>query len=152
LRQRRAAGPPTAEAEAHAVVEAAAAALRRGPGALPGTGAAPALLEAVAALWGLEPDAPDAALTLAPLVPAGWDGFALRRLRVGRTVLDLEVRRRRQALVVRTVHLFGPRLVVTVGVRGVDVASTEVDDVELPGGRARFEAHDRHEIRFLLRG
>jgi len=151
LRQRRAAGPPTAEVEAHAVVEAAAAAIRRGSGALPGTGAAPALLEAVAALWGLEPDAPDAALALAPIVPAGWDGFALRRVRVGRTLLDLEVRRRRQAIVVRTAHLFGPRLVVTVGVRGVEVESTEVDDVGLPGARARFEAHDRHEVRFLLR-
>jgi hypothetical protein len=152
LRERRASGPPTAEAEAHAVVEAAAAAIRRGSGALPGTGAAPALLEAVAALWGLEPDAADAALALAPIVPAGWDGFALRRLRVGRTLLDLEVRRRRQAIVVRTVHLFGPRLVITVGVRGVEVESTEVDDVGLPGARVRFEAHDRHEVRFLLRG
>jgi hypothetical protein len=41
--------------------------------------------------------------------------------------------------------------VITVGVRGVEVESTEVDDVGLPGARVRFEAHDRHEIRFLLR-
>jgi hypothetical protein len=138
--------------EAHAVLEAAAAALRRDPGALPGTGAAPALLEAVAALWALEPDAPNAALALAPLVPPGWSGFALRRLRIGRTLLDLEVRRRAGALVLRVAHRFGPRLVLTAGVRGAEVEATEVDDVMLPGVRARFESHDRHEVRFLLRG
>jgi len=145
-----AAGGPTT-VEAHAVVEAAAAALRRAPGGLPGSGAAPALLEAVASLWGLEPDAPDAALSLAPIVPAGWTGYALRRLRIGRSLMDLELRRRPDAIVVRTAHLFGPRLVVTVDLRGVGVEATEVDDVALAGGRARFEAHARHEIRFLLR-
>ena len=151
--RRRAGGDPAPPAvEAHAVVEAAAAALRRDPGGLPGTGAAPALLEAVAALWALEPDAPNAALALAPLIPPGWSGFALRRLRVGRTLLDLEVRRRPDALVLRVAHLFGPRLVLTVGVRGPDVEATEVDDVMLPGAHARFETHDRHQIRFLLRG
>jgi hypothetical protein len=151
LRRRPGDARLTAEVEAHAVVEAAAAALRRAPGALPGTGAAPALLEAVAALWGLEPNAPDDALALVPALPAGWDGFALRRLRIGRSRLDLEVRRRPRAVVVRVAHLFGPRLVLTVGVRGVDVEGTEVDDVALPGARARFETHDRHEVRFLLR-
>jgi hypothetical protein len=142
-------GPTTVEA--HAVVEAAAAALRRAPGSLPGTGAAPALLEAVASLWGLEPDAPDAALALAPILPAGWSGYALRRLRIGRSLLDLELRRRPGAIVVRTAHLFGPRLVVTIDLRGVGVETTEVDDIALAGGRARFEAHARHEVRFLLR-
>jgi hypothetical protein len=144
------AGGPTT-VEAHAVVEAAAAALRRAPGSLPGTGAAPALLEAVASLWGLEPDAPDAALALAPILPAGWTGYALRRLRIGRSLLDLELRRRPGAIVVRTVHLFGPRLVLTIDLRGVGVETTEVDDVALAGGRARFEAYARHEVRFLLR-
>jgi hypothetical protein len=145
-----AAGGPTT-VEAHAVVEAAAAALRRAPGSLPGTGAAPALLEAVASLWGLEPDAPDAALALAPILPAGWGGYALRRLRIGRSLLDLELRRRPGAIVVRTAHLFGPRLVLTVDLRGVGVETTEVDDIALAGGRARFEAYARHEVRFLLR-
>jgi hypothetical protein len=152
LRSRTGVAPAPPVVEAHAVVEAAAAALRRDPGVLPGAGAAPALLEAVAALWALEPDAPNAALAVAPLVPSGWNGFALRRLRIGRSLLDLEVRRRPGALVLRVAHLFGPRLVLTAGVRGVDVAATEVDDVMLPGARARFETHDRHELRFLLRG
>ncbi len=151
LRARSAAAGGPSTVEAHAVVEAAAAALRRSPGGLPGTGAAPALLEAVASLWGLEPDAPDAALGLAPILPAGWPGYALRRLRIGRSLLDLELRRRPGVIVVRTAHLFGPRLVVTVDLPGVAVETTEVDDVPLAGGRARFEAHARHEVRFLLR-
>ena len=152
LRSRVPTGSVPSAVEAHAVLEAAAAALRRDPGALPGTGAAPALLEAVAALWALEPDAPNAALALAPRVPPGWSGFALRRLRIGRSLLDLEMRRRPGSLVLRTAHRFGPRLVLTAGVRGADVEATEVDDVLLAGARARFETHDRHEVRFLLRG
>jgi len=151
LRRHSVGEPRAADVAAHAVVEAAAAALRRAPGTLPGTGAAPALLEAVAALWGLEPDAQEATLGLAPIVPPGWAGFALRRLRVGRTILDLEVRRRPQAIVLRTAHLFGPRLVLTVVVRVVQVESSGVDDIPLAATRARFEAHGRHEVRFLLR-
>jgi hypothetical protein len=50
------------------------------------------------------------------------------------------------------VHRFGPRLVLTVGARGLDVETTDVDDVTLPGARARFEAHERHEVRFHLAG
>jgi len=150
LRRRAGERPATAEVAAHAVVEAAAAGLRRAPATLPGTGAGPALLEAVAALWGLEPNAPDGALALAPSLPAGWDGHALRRLRIGRSLLDLEVRHRPRAVVVRIAHLFGPRLVLTVGARGVQVEATDVDDVSLPATWARFEAYARHEIRFHL--
>jgi hypothetical protein len=138
--------------QAHAIVEAAAAALRRGPGALLGAGAAPALLESVASLWGLEPDAPEAALGVAPSLPAGWNGFALRRLRVGRSLLDLELRRRPEAVVLRVAHLFGPRMVLTTSLRGQVVDATEVDGEPLPASRARFETHDRHEVRFHLRG
>jgi hypothetical protein len=42
------------------------------------------------------------------------------------------------------------RLVITAGLRGRAVASVEVDDVPLPSARARFESHDRHEVRFHL--
>jgi hypothetical protein len=133
-------------------VEAAAAALRRGPGALLGAGAAPALLESVAALWGLEPDAPEAALGVTSTLPAGWNGFALRRLRVGRSLLDLELRRRPEAVVLRVAHLFGPRMVLTASLRGQAVVGTEVDGEPLPASRARFETHERHEVRFHLPG
>jgi hypothetical protein len=150
--RRRAAAESPPEVEPHAVVEAAAAALRRSPGALVGSDAGPALLGGVAALWGLEPDAPEGALAIAPVVPKGWPGHALRGVRVGRSVLDLAARRRPDAMVVRVTHRFGPRLVVTVGAAGLDVIGADIDDEPLPPGRVRFEAHDRHEVRFHLAG
>ncbi|MEO6056718.1 MAG: hypothetical protein ABIQ49_07760 [Gemmatimonadales bacterium] len=151
LRRRGASAPPAPTVAAHAVIEAAAAALRRAPGARPGTEAGTALLEAVASLWELEPDGPGGALALAPSLPAGWNGFFLRGLRVGASSLDLEVRRRPEAVVIRAARRSGPRVLLSVAVRGVDVVGMEVDDVALQGSRARFEAHDRHEIRFHLR-
>jgi hypothetical protein len=152
LRHRPAPDPGPSGVEPHAVVEAAAAALRRAPGALVGSDAAPALLEAVGALWGLDPEATEDALAAAPRIPSGWAGHGLRGLRVGRSVLDLEARRRPSALVVRVTHRFGPRLVLTIAPPGLDITATDVDDVELPASRARFEAHDRHEVRFHLAG
>jgi hypothetical protein len=152
LRRTAGAAPIPDGIQAHAIVEAAAAALRRGPGALLGAGAAPALLESVASLWGLEPDAPEAALGVAPSLPDGWNGTALRRLRVGRSLLDLELRRRPDAVVLRVAHLFGPRMVLTASLRGQVVDATVVDGEPLPASRARFETHDRHEVRFHLRG
>ena len=77
LRRRAHHGGAAAPLESHALLQAAAAALRRDPAAMPGTGAATALLEAVRALWGLEPTATDAALAIAPLLPAEWPGMAL---------------------------------------------------------------------------
>jgi hypothetical protein len=150
LRGRATSEPPGRDVEPHLVIEAAAASLRRDAGALVGGDAGSALLEGVAALWGLEPDAPAGALALAPRMPAGWPGHALRGLRVGRSVLDLEARRRPDALVIRVAHRFGPRLVLTVAAPGVAPVAAEVDDVPLPTGRVRFESHARHEVRFHL--
>ena len=94
----------------------------------------------------------DDALAVAPFVPKAWSGHALRGLRVGRSVLDLEVRRQAAAVVVRVHHRFGPRLVLTVTARGFEVDAIDVDDVVLSGARARFEAHGRHDVRFHLAG
>ncbi len=47
-------------------------------------------------LCGLEPDAPRGCLTLAPSLPADWDGFTLERLAVGETLLDLRLARERR--------------------------------------------------------
>lgn len=143
---------PVADAvESQAILQAAAAALRRAPGAIEGGGAATALLEAAGRLWGLEPDAVEGTLAVRPALPPGWDRFALRRLRVGRTLLDLELRRRGSTVVVRASHRFGPSLVLTVGLHAVEVDTIELDEEPLAGGRARFELRGRHEIRFQLR-
>lgn len=133
-----------------AVMQAAAASLRRAPGELPGSGAAAALLDAVAALWGLEPNAREDALAVAPLLPPAWRELALRRLRVGRSTIDLELRLRGETATLRVRHAHGPRLVVTAGLRGRAVASVDVDDTPMPASRVRFESHAEHEIRFHL--
>jgi hypothetical protein len=103
---------------------------------------------ALGGLWGVIRHASNDELHLRPLLPPDWPGMALRRLRAGRTLLDLELRRRRGDLVVRVHRRFGPRLVVTLDPRGGSFPSAVVDDVELYGGRARFEAADRHVILF----
>ena len=43
---------------------------------------------------GWEPDAPNGRARLAPQLPADWDGASVRRLRVGETMLDLDITRR----------------------------------------------------------
>jgi len=99
-------------------------------------------------LWALEPDAPAGSLALRPRMPARWSIMALDRLRVGPAVLDLELRRRRGDLVARVRRLGGPPLVLTVAPDPPPAGPTAVDDVELAGGRARFQVVDRHEIVF----
>jgi hypothetical protein len=99
-------------------------------------------------LWALEPDATARSLHLGPRMPARWSVMALDRLRVGATVLDLELRRRRGDLVARVRRVGGPPLVLTVAPDPPPAGPTTVDDVELAGGRARFQVVDRHEIVF----
>jgi hypothetical protein len=74
--------------------------------------------------------------------------MALRRWRVGRTLLDVELRRRRDDLVVRVRRVFGSPLLVVLEPREVRPETVVVDDVELRGGRASFEAADRHVVVF----
>ncbi|HUF35312.1 MAG TPA: hypothetical protein VMN37_05135 [Gemmatimonadales bacterium] len=110
--------------------------------------AAEVLEAAVLLLWGIEPDAPAGAVTLRPRPPRDWPAMVLRRLRIGSTALDVEVRRRRGDLVVRVHRAAGPPLVATVEPPGSEADGIWADDVELSGGRARLEIADRHEIIF----
>ena len=45
-------------------------------------------------VFGWEPDAPNGRARLAPQLPADWDGASVRGLRVGETVLDVDIGRR----------------------------------------------------------
>ena len=118
------------------------------PAALDAGPAEAVLRAALVGLWGVTPETSSDAVTLHPLLPAEWPMMALHRLRVGRTLLDVELRRRRGDLVARLRRRFGPRVVITLAPRGAWFESVVVDDVELPGGRVRFEAADRHVIVF----
>ena len=45
-------------------------------------------------VFGWEPDAPNGRARLAPQLPADWDAASVRRLRVGETMLDVDISRR----------------------------------------------------------
>ena len=99
-------------------------------------------------LWGVEPDAPRRAVSLAPRLPSGWTRMALSRLRVGPSAIDCELRTRGGRLTARVRRAGGPPLTVTLAPAGVSGRSVSVDGIELAGGRARFEAIGEHEVVF----
>jgi hypothetical protein len=107
-----------------------------------------AILETgVLGLWGIEPDAPGGGVAIRPQLPEGWRGMALRRLRIGSTVLDLSLRRRAD-LVARVRRAGGPRLIVSLEPRPREQGPILVDDVELHGASVRFELAEQHEVIF----
>jgi hypothetical protein len=71
--------------------------------------------------------------------------LAVRRLRVGASVLDVEVRARRGGLVLRIARTHGPALIVTVDLPARFALAT-VDEVEGLALPLRFEVRDRHEV------
>lgn len=81
-------------------------------------------------------------VTVAEPVPGR---LAVRRLRVGGSVLDVAVRPRPAGLVVRIARTHGPALVVTVGLPARFALAT-VDEVEGLAVPLRFEVRDRHEV------
>lgn len=99
-------------------------------------------------LWGVRPDAPAGFVFLAPRCPEAWRRMALRRLRVGQTVLDLELVRRPGRTVVRVARAAGPRVTVELELAGTTPSLVTVDEVELGGSRVRFEGEGRHEVVF----
>lgn len=115
----------------------------------PPAGPAAVLLDGVERLWGVEPDAPREALRLRPALPAGWTRMSLARLRVGRTVLDLHLRRRAESVQLTVRRGSGPRILVDCEVAGSEAAAAELDGVPMGSPRVRFEASGDHEL--LLR-
>jgi hypothetical protein len=123
---------------------------RRGTGTCPDHAAAAALTARplVEGLWGVVPDALAGAVRVMPWLPPAWDAMALERLRVGRTSLTLEARRRPGGLVVRVRRTYGPRIHLVLGRAGAAPAALSVDDVPLGGTVARFDAEGEHEVTF----
>ncbi len=108
--------------------------------------ALPAVI-AVEGLWGVRPNALDAAVQLAPWFPAGWATMSLERLRVGHTVLSVRIRRRFGRISARIERVHGPRLHVDFVLRGEPVSEgVSLDDVELRGGRVACEADGSHAL------
>jgi glycogen debranching enzyme len=111
--------------------------------------AAMVLSPVIEGLWGIVPRALDDTLTLTPWMPEEWDRMSLRRLRVGRTVLDLELRRKPGQLLVRIRRTFGPGIRMRLAPRtAATPVSFAVDEVELGGAGAQFQVSDQHEVVF----
>jgi hypothetical protein len=95
------------------------------------------------------------ALTLAPAARRGElrlsvteplpARLAVRRLRVGASVLDVELRPRPGGLRLGIARTHGPALVVTVDLPA-RLGAVTVDDVEGLAPPLRFELRDRHEV------
>ena len=81
-------------------------------------------------------------IAIADPVPAR---LAVRRLRVGRSVLDVELRRRPAGLVLRIARMHGDPLMVTAALPQRFALAT-VDDVEDLAVPLHFEVRDRHEV------
>lgn len=111
--------------------------------------AAMVLSPVVEGLWGVVPSAPDEVVSVAPWLPPDWARMSLRRLRVGRTVLDIELRRRPGQLIARVVRSFGPGLQLKLTPRTeTPPVSIMVDDIVLGGASAQFQVRDQHEVIF----
>jgi hypothetical protein len=78
--------------------------------------------------------------------------MALRRLRVHRTVLDVEVRPRAEWITVRLAITFGPPLPVEVTLPDdYEVGRVAVDEIPMEAARALFTAAGEHEVVLFLR-
>jgi len=98
-------------------------------------------------LWGVVPDALAGAVRIAPWFPPSWEAMAVERIRVGRTVLGIRMRRRFGQVAARVERLHGPRIHVEFVLRGAPpLATVQLDDVELGGGRVGFEADGTHAL------
>jgi hypothetical protein len=112
------------------------------------------LLRAVVqGLWGVIPDALNFGVTVRPALPPAWPEMALRRLRVGGSMLDLRLRRRPGRLVLRVELLQGPRpRMVAELPAAYPVSQVTLDDEALGGTRATFEVAGSHEVTFYVQG
>ncbi len=100
---------------------------------------------------GAELDSGGGRLELVPAIPAMWKSLAVRRLRVHRTLVDVEVRRRAEWVTVRLAVMFGPPIAVRLSL-GEDqaVARITVDEIPLQGDAAIFTASGEHEVTMYL--
>ncbi len=92
-------------------------------------------------LFGIEVDAVAGTIRLDPHLPAAWDQAAVRRLRLGRTTVDLEFKRRGQQMEVRMKTIDGPVVkLVSAAKAGVSQANGAVLVLPLPAVEVGLEA------------
>lgn len=105
----------------------------------------------VGGLFGAQYDGVGGRLDLVPWVPDGWRTLVARRLRVHRTLIDVDIRVRAEWVTVRLAVMFGPPVAVALGLPDhVGVVRVAVDEVPLPAERAIFTAAGEHEVTLYL--
>jgi hypothetical protein len=111
------------------------------------------LREVVAGLFGVRADGAGGRFILAPWLPDGWRSMALRRLRLHRSLIDVEIRPRAEWTGVRLKLTFGPAIPIALSVRNVGtVGRVTVDEIALQGDRAVFTLSGEHEAMFFFEG
>jgi len=111
------------------------------------------LREVVAGLFWVRADTEGGRFAVAPWLPDGWRSLALRRVRLHRTLLDVEVRPRAEWATVRLNLTFGPPIALALSLRNVGkVGRITVDETVLQGDRAIFTVSGEHEAMFFFEG
>lgn len=109
--------------------------------------------EVVAGLFGVRADGEGGRFIIAPWLPEGWRSMAIRRLRLHRSLVDVEVRPRAEWAAVRLKLTFGPAVPLALSVRNVGpVGRVTVDEIPLQGDRAVFTFAGEHEAMFFFEG
>ena len=130
------------------LLEEARAFRRVGARALPDPGGF--LREVAGGLFGARADDPGGRFALAPWVPEGWNSMVLRRLRLHRTLVDIDVRPRAEWATVRLAVSFGPTIPLALSLRNTPpVARVTVDEVPLVRDQAIFTLSAEHELVFF---
>lgn len=124
---------------------------RRAAGVCPDQACSAAMVvsPAVEGLFGVVPDALHGTVNLSPHLPATWNEAALRRLRVGATVLDLRLRRRGETVTLYLEKRSGPRIRVTACLRGAPaLQGVTINEEPVGSARAVFELDGTAEVRY----
>ena len=77
------------------------------------------LAEVVGGLWGARADGEGGRFELSPWIVPGWKSMALRRLRLHRTLIDVEVRPRAEWITCRLESTFGPPIAISLSLRNL---------------------------------
>lgn len=138
---------PAAAAPSGAVPRPAVLAERAAPEAFRGPEVWAPITRAILDGWNARPEG-GARLAIRPTLPDGRSEMAIRRLRVGASVVDAELRRRFDRVLARLYRRHGPALPITVELGGPPPVAVTADDEPLAGARAVVAVSDRHEVLF----
>jgi len=122
--------------------------------------AAALIAPVVEGLLGVDADAPNGRLTIAPSLPAAWDWMEARGIRCGETVVDVRIKRRAGALDVALRRTSGPPVWLTLApwlaaapshaeVDGERVAANVMAAGERHRSAVTLQVGGEHDVRFV---